>query len=185
MPRSKITNNNASPNTADGFASGSRSVTMMSSRNGRMAESAGTCVADFPPDFTRRAAQPDATTKKIANPARIKSAVGKPVSSLGIRQNHAPTATNVSTSTPMTGNSVAVVRARTIATRSTINTDRQRKLSELKDRYLHEQKGEHRKDLAPRRDVDLTQALQCDWRRRMKEREHKIKSKRDEEIRIR
>ena len=31
----------ARPNTGDGFASGNRSVTMMSSRNGSVAESAG------------------------------------------------------------------------------------------------------------------------------------------------
>ena len=41
MPRSKMINNNARPNTGDGFASGNRNVTMMSRRNGNAADNAG------------------------------------------------------------------------------------------------------------------------------------------------
>ena len=60
------------------------------------------------PDATkRRHAQLAATKKKIAKPARMNSAVGKPVSSVGIRSIHAPIATSVSTSTAMTGSKVA------------------------------------------------------------------------------
>ena len=38
-----MTKSNARPNTGDGFASGNRSVTMMSSRNGSVADNAGSC----------------------------------------------------------------------------------------------------------------------------------------------
>src|SRR5205823_7610534 len=56
----------------------------------------------------RRDAQLAASRKKIAKPPRRHSAIGKPVSSLGIRQSHAPMVTSVSRSTPRIGSSVAV-----------------------------------------------------------------------------
>ena len=125
MLNSKIASTKARPNTEDGFASGNRSVTMISSRNGSVAESVGSCVAKFPLGCARRAAQLVATKKKIAKPPRRQSAFGKPVSSLGIRQTNEPTATRVRTSTTTTGNKVAVAIARTIATKSTTNTNGQ------------------------------------------------------------
>ena len=127
MPRSKITSNNPRPNTGDGFASGNCSVTMMSSRNGNVAESAGSWTERFagsvmlpnsfgarvPGVIKRRQAQLTATKKKIAKQASMSSAVGNPVSSVGIRSSHAPIATSVSTSTAMTGSRVAVAIAST------------------------------------------------------------------------
>ncbi len=73
----------------------------------------------------RRHAQLTATKKKIAKQASMSSAVDNPVSSVGIRSSHAPTATSVSTSTAMTGSRVAVAIARPIARTSTINTNGQ------------------------------------------------------------
>src|SRR5262245_17859961 len=89
MPRSKITSNNARPNIDDGFASGNWSATMMSSRNGNVAESAGSWTERFagsvmlPNKFgarvsgfnKRRHAQLTATKKKIAKQASMSSAV--------------------------------------------------------------------------------------------------------------
>src|ERR1035441_3513806 len=43
-PNSNTTNSIANPNTGDGFVNGIRRTTMISSRNGRMAESAGICA---------------------------------------------------------------------------------------------------------------------------------------------
>ena len=51
----------------------------------------------------RRLAQLIATKKKIAKEASMSSAVGNPVSSVGIRSSHAPSATSVSTSTAIYG----------------------------------------------------------------------------------
>ena len=137
MPSSKITSNNARPNTGDGFASGNCSATMMSNRNGSVAESAGSWTERFagsvilpnrfgarvPGSIKRQHAQLTATKKKIAKQASMSSAVGNPLSSVGIRSSHAPTATRVSTSTATTGNRVAVATARTIARTSIINTN--------------------------------------------------------------
>jgi hypothetical protein len=84
--------------------------------------------ARVPAVIERRLAQLAATMKKIANAARMNSDVGKPVSSLGIRSSHVPIAVSVSKSTARIGSSVAVARARTIARRSTINTNGQMRI---------------------------------------------------------
>src|SRR5438034_11096858 len=73
-------------------------------------------------------AQLAATKKRIAKTRRMNSAVGKLLSSVGIRSSQLPIATSVSKSTARIGRSVAVVRARTIAKRSTINTNGQTRI---------------------------------------------------------
>ena len=85
-------------------------------------KSFGVCI---PVVVKRRHAQLAAAKKKTAKPPRMNSAVGKPVSSFGIRNNQPPMAISVSRSTARIGTSVAVARARTIARRSIINTSGQ------------------------------------------------------------
>src|ERR1043165_6812210 len=73
----------------------------------------------------RRHAQLTATKKKIAKQASNSSAVGNPVSSVGIRSSNPPTATSVSTSTAITGSKVAVAIASAIARTSMMKTNGQ------------------------------------------------------------
>src|SRR6185369_1792724 len=137
-PSSSTHNNNAKPNTGDGSARGKRSVAIISSRNGRMAESVGNCAARFAdanrssPDLlaprlkdsgsTRRASQTPTPTKKIVNaPSRIKE-VGKPVRVAGILRINAAVAPSVKTSTTTMGIRERETAARPMASKSTSST---------------------------------------------------------------
>src|SRR6266566_1070365 len=143
MPRSRTTNTTASPNTLDGFASGRRSVTMMSRRKGSVADNAGSWIAKLagslraPNNFPRVVvgspavassfwpAQTATSRKKMLKHPRRKSDVGKPVSSIGIRKIHPPITTNVSSKTTRIGSNVVPATAKRMANRSTQNTSGQ------------------------------------------------------------
>src|SRR6266699_2132232 len=143
MPRSKTTNRSARPKTGDGFASGSRSVTMISKRKGSVADKAGSWIAKLagslgePNNFPRvvvaspaqasscRHAQTATSRKKMAKHPRRNSEVGNPVSSIGIRQIHPPITTKVRTRTTRIGNRAPAATAKKMASRSTHNTSGQ------------------------------------------------------------
>ena len=139
-PSSSTTRSRARPKTGDGFASGSRSVAMMSSRNGSTAEHAGRSAARFSgcrasslrgmalvskSGFNLRTAQTLTATKKTANAPSRKNDVGRPVSSAGILKINAPVAARVSTITASTGSSEAIITARPMASTSTSSTNGQ------------------------------------------------------------
>src|SRR5260370_4788933 len=140
MPRSRRTNTTASPNTGDGFASGSRNVTIISRRKRSVADKAGSWTAKFagsvtaPNNFPRVVvaipalasswghAQTATTIKKRTKPPITNREVGNPVSSIGIRKTHTPITTNVTNKTIKIDNRVPVTTAKRTTSRSTQNT---------------------------------------------------------------
>src|SRR5208282_4100161 len=122
-PSSSTTSSNARPKTGDGLINGSRSVAMMSNKNGSAMEHAGRIAAKSPgvarpfpnlmPAFSAsglnlRTSQTLAATKKTANAPSRKNGTGRPVRSDGILKMSAPVAASVSNNTARTGNKVAV-----------------------------------------------------------------------------
>src|SRR4029077_12248612 len=127
----------ARANTGDGSASGKRSVTIMSRRNGSVADNAGSVIAKFArslrlpnklpdPSATfpnmRREAHVAAPAKKTAHPPMRRRDEGKTVSSGGTRKIHSPIATSVSNKTTRTDKRVPVTKATRMASRSRHST---------------------------------------------------------------
>jgi hypothetical protein len=164
-PSSSTTSSRARPNTGDGFASGSRSVAMMSSRNGSTAEHAGRSAARFPgaPGILRAgwlegvrfefAHEPDADgDEENRKRAEQEKGRGRPVRSAGILKISAPVAASVSSSTASTGSSEAVITARPMASTSTSSTNGQtmkREFRKFENRHEHQHQRQRRKNLAP------------------------------------
>src|SRR6185436_1743655 len=136
-PSTRTTSSSASPNTGDGLSSGNRSEAIISNKNGRTADNAGTSAAKFagtetsPKTFNSpvgeaalnfRATHAPIATKKIAKPPSNKNETGNPVSVAGILKIIAAIAANVSSSTMTTGSSDASNTASPIASTSTNST---------------------------------------------------------------
>ena len=85
-PSIKTTSSSARPNTGEGFVSGSRSVAMIRSRNGRTAERMGSCAARLP-GRTRL------SSKWMPPPVSA--------SGLNLRASQTPTAAKNTANTPM------------------------------------------------------------------------------------
>ncbi len=133
-PSNSTTSSSARPNTGDGLINGSRSVAMMSSRNGSTMEQAGRIAAKSPgaarsspnltPVFSASGlnfltSQMLAATKKTTNAPSRKNEIGRPVRSDGILKMSAPVAASVSNNTASTGSNVAVSTASAMASKST------------------------------------------------------------------
>src|ERR1017187_3559125 len=128
-PNNSTTNSIANPNTGDGFANGIRKTTMINSRNGRMAESAGICASTlsdrngrdgnsgrstpFPAGLSasRRAANTPTAKNTSANPPITISRSGTPVTTAGSLNSQTIVAPSVNTNAPIMASTDEVTSA--------------------------------------------------------------------------